>query len=465
MEPIGEIISVTLNEDKTVAYLQFLKKEENFACTADVLRNFLQANGVKHGIQQDIVERFAINPSEYFFSRTPIAIGSEPMDGRNGSIRYAVRMDDNQHKPAEDDDGKVDYKDVTRLNNVRRGQIIAELVPAVPGRPGMAVTGVAIPCKDGKPAIFKLGKNVVLNPEQTAMYAAIDGLVTMTDKGKMNVFPIYEINGNVDYGTGNIDFVGTVVIRGNVLTGFKVTAAGDIRVIGGVEGAELFAEGSIEITGGIIGYNKGLVKAGHVVKSSFIQDGNVQAGEDVIVSQSIMHSNIRAGRDVICNGTKGLIVGGSIQAGERVSARVIGNPMSTTTVIEVGVLPELRNELLELRQQVKDQLANMDKTEKALTLLDQLASLGRLTPDKVEMRSKLGSTKKSNVQELNEMKERMLVIEKTLEDTGRARVEALKMIYGGSKIVIGRYTKYVKEPISHMSFYYSEGDISMSSYI
>src|SRR4051812_44788242 len=98
MEPIGEIISVTLNEDKTVAYLQFLKKEENFACTADVLRNFLQANGVKHGIQQDIVERFAINPSEYFFSRTPIAIGSEPMDGRNGSIRYAVRMDDNQHK-------------------------------------------------------------------------------------------------------------------------------------------------------------------------------------------------------------------------------------------------------------------------------------------------------------------------------------------------------------------------------
>ena len=229
--------------------------------------------------------------------------------------------------------------------------------------------------------------------------------------------------------------------------------------------AELFAEGSIEITSGIIGYNKGIVKAGQNVKSSFIQDGNVQAGEDIIVSQSIMHSNVRAGRDVICDGTKGLIVGGNIQAAEKVIARIVGNPMSTTTVIEVGVVPELRNELIELKQKIKELVSNMDKTEKALTLLDQLASLGKLTPDKVAMRSKLGITKKSNLREIDEIKERMLYIEKTLEDTGKSRVEVLKMIYGGSKIVIGRYIKYIKEPTSCMAFYYSEGDIMMSSYV
>lgn len=466
MEDLRQVLSVTSNDDKTVAYLQFLKKEDNFSCTTDTLLHFLQSEGLKFGIQEDIVRRFAENPKEYFFSKTPIAMGQEPVHGQDGWIRYAFSMDDdNRHKPVETDDGKVDLKDVTKLNNIRKGQIIAELVPPVPGSPGTAVTGEQIPCKSGKEARFKIGKNVVLNPEQTAMYAAIDGLVTRTDKGKLNVFPVYEINGDVDYSTGNIDFVGTVVVRGNVLTGFKITAAGDIRVVGGVEGAELYADGSIEISGGIIGYNKGLVKAGHDVKSSFIQDGNVQAGDDVVVSQSIMHSNIRAGRDVLCHGAKGLIVGGNIQAGERVIARIIGNPMSTTTAIEVGVLPELRNELQELRQQVKEQIANMDKTEKALTLLDQLASMGKLTPDKVAMRSKLSMTKKSHIEELNLMKERMLTIEKALEDTGKARVDVLKMIYGGSKIVIGRYTKYIKEPISRMSFYFSEGDISMSAYI
>lgn len=55
------------------------------------------------------------------------------------------------------------------------------------------------------------------------------------------------------------------------------------------------------------------------------------------------------------------------------------------------------------------------------------------------------------------MKERMLAIEKALEDTGKARVDVLKMIYGGSKIVIGRYTKYIKEPISRMSFTTAKG--------
>lgn len=466
LEDLAQILSVTVNEDRTIAYLQFIVKDENFSCTAEVFRSFLQAQGVKYGIQEDIVRRFVLNPKEYFYSKTPIAIGVEPQDGENGRIRYSVPLeDDHHHKPTENDDGIVDFKDVNRLNNVRRGQLIAELLPPSPGRAGQAVTGEQIAHKPGKPALLKLGKNVVLNPEQNAAYAAIDGLVTLTDKGKLNVFPVYEVNGNVDYSTGNIDFVGTVVIRGNVLTGFKVNASGDIRVIGGVEGAELYSEGSIEITGGIIGYNKGLVTAGKTVKSSFIQDGNVIAGEDVIVTQSIMHSNIRATRDVICSGTKGLIVGGNIQAGEKVTARIIGNPMSTMTSIEVGVLPELRNELNDLRVQLKDTMMNLDKSEKALALLDQLASTGRLTPDKVEMRSKLGLTKKSQQLELGEIKERILTIEKALEDTGRARVEVLKMIYGGSKIAIGRYTKYVKEPISRMSFYFSEGDIGMSSYV
>lgn len=463
---LDKFLSVTINEVKTVAYLQFIQKDDQFSCTADSLRHFLHSQGIKHGIQEDIVSRIAINPREYYFSRTPIAMGIDPVDGQDGKIRYAMQLEDDQrHGPSEQDDGKVDFKDITRLNNILRGQIIAELVPAIPGKAGIAVTGEQIPCRNGKEAVLKVGKNVVLNPEQTAVYAAIDGLVTMTDKGKINVFPIYEVNGDVDYGIGNIDFVGTVVIRGNVLSGFRITASGDIRVIGGVEGAELFAEGSIEITSGIIGYNKGIVKAGQNVKSSFIQDGNVQAGEDIIVSQSIMHSNVRAGRDVICDGTKGLIVGGNIQAAEKVIARIVGNPMSTTTVIEVGVVPELRNELIELKQKIKELVSNMDKTEKALTLLDQLASLGKLTPDKVAMRSKLGITKKSNLREIDEIKERMLYIEKTLEDTGKSRVEVLKMIYGGSKIVIGRYIKYIKEPTSCMAFYYSEGDIMMSSYV
>lgn len=462
---LKQYLSIALSDDKSAAYLKLIKDEEGFACSVEQLQNFLAGNGITYGIQLDAIHRFIANPAVYAFDPIQIAEGVAPVNGEDGFIRYAVPLDQEQHGPNENEDGSVDYKDVVRLNNLQRGQIIAELVPPVPGKAGVAVTGEDIPFKPGKEARFKIGKNVVLNPEQTALYAAIDGLVTRTDKGKINVFPIYEINGDVDYNIGNINFVGTVIVRGNVLTGFRITAAGDIRVIGGVEGAELEAGGSIEITSGIIGYNKGHIKAGHNVKSGFIQDGNVYAGEDVLVTQSIMHSNIRAGRDVICSGTKGLIVGGNIQAGEKVIARIIGNPMSTITTVEVGVLPELRNELAELRNHFKENLASLDKTDKALTLLDQLASAGKLNMEKMQMRAKLGLTRKSHLREQTEIKERMLEIEKSLEDTSKAKVHVLKMIYGGSKIVIGRYTKFIKDPISRMTFYYNEGDISMSAYV
>ncbi|WP_223066797.1 DUF342 domain-containing protein [Paenibacillus caui] len=464
-EALEKLVRITVSEDKMVAYLEFEKTDDDFGCSEEQLLRYLKANGIKYGIQQDTVRRFAQNPIEYARSRTPIAYGEKPEHGRDGKIVLAFDLNNKGPHPRETEDGKVDYKDITRLNNVKKGQLIATREPALPGRSGTAVTGQEIPCKAGKEARFKVGKNVIVIGEETAMYAAIDGLVTVTDKGKLNVFPVYEINGNVDYSIGNINFVGTVIIRGQVLTGFKIMAAGDIRVTGGVEGASLEAGGSIEIMGGIIGYNKGLVKAGCNVKSSFIQDGNVEAGADVIVSQSIMHSSVRAGKDVLCNGAKGLIVGGHVQAGETVTARTIGNPMSTATVIEVGVLPELRNELATLRTHLKEMMSGLDKTEKALVLMDQLASQGKLSQDKLAMRSRLTLSKKSSLRELDTMKERILEIEKTLEDTGKAKVKVIKTIYGGSKIVIGRYTRFIKDPVSHISFYYSEGDISMSAYV
>ncbi|AIQ69400.1 DUF342 domain-containing protein [Paenibacillus graminis] len=454
-------MNITFSEDKGIAYLQFSKKDENFSCTIEDLESFLHSHNIRYGIQRDIVQRISTNPEEYFFNRVPIAIGQPAVNGIDGRVVLTVDLEEDR-KPLEMADGKVDYKDLVRLHNVLKGQIIAKIIPPQPGKSGTMVTGEELPFRPGKEAHFKVGKNVLVDQEETAMYAAIDGLVTLTDKGKINVFPVYEVNGDVDYSTGNIDFVGTVVIRGNVLTGFTVKSAGDIRVVGGVEGADLISGGSIEITGGIIGYNKGLVSAGKNVKVSFIQDGNVVAGEDVIVSQSVMHSNIRAGRDVLCNGAKGLIVGGVVQAGERVVARTIGNTMSTATAIEVGVVPELRNEINELRQELRHLLENEDKTNKALYLLNQLANNGQLSPDKVALRVKLNATKQSHMREEKKIKERILEIEKMLEDTGRARVEVIKTIYGGSKIVIGRYTRFVKDPTERVTFIYSEGDITIT---
>ncbi|WP_425415646.1 DUF342 domain-containing protein [Paenibacillus oryzae] len=457
-------LQVQTTVDKLSAFLLFSKMTDEFECTPAELELFVRSKGIVHGLRSDVLSQISNNPLAYCREQTLIAQGQSPGEGKDGMVRFTVSLGDEDKRPAEDQDGKVDFKQVSQLKNVMKGQLIAELVDPTPGPPGQTVTGEMIPPKLGKRARFKIGKNVVPGGDGTALYAAIDGMITLTEKGKINVFPVYEVNGDVNYGIGNIDFVGTVVIRGNVLNGFRVRASGDIRVIGGVEGAELESEGSIEVTGGILASNKGHVKAKGSVKSSFIQDAHVYAGEDVIIGQSIMHSSVKAGKSVVCSGAKGIIVGGNVQAGDLVAARTVGNAMSTATAIEVGVNPQLREELLELRASIKTNHEALDKTEKALVILDQLAAAGQLSPDRLAMRIKLNSTKRQNAAEIEEAKERMFEIEKTLEETGRSRVDVSGTVYPGVKIVIGRYTKFVKDSAQRISFRLMEGDIALVPY-
>jgi uncharacterized protein (DUF342 family) len=457
-------LSIQTSADKLSAFLTFSRITDEFESNGDELERFLRSKGIVYGLRTDVLHQIGTNPLAYCKEQTLVAKGDSPLNGKDGFIKLVFDMDKKNNAPTELEDGKVDYKEVVQLKNVKRGQLIAERIDPEPGPPGKTVTGEDLPPKVGKHVRFKVGKNVVLNDNQTAMYSALDGLISLTEKEKINVFPVYEVNGDVDYSVGNIDFVGTVVIRGNVLSGFRVKASGDIRVIGGVEGAEIETEGSIEITGGILAGNKGYVKAGRNVRSTFIQDGNVIAGEEVIVSQSIMHSHVRAGKTVICSGTKGLIVGGLVQAGDLVIARIVGNSMSTATTIEVGVKPEDRAELLELRANLKQYMQNLDKTDKALVILDQLAAAGQLTPDKLALRIKLTASKRQMMLENDETKTRILEIERTLEDTDRSKISISNTVFGGTKIVIGRYTKFVKDSSQRVTFQYSDGDVVMVPY-
>ncbi|MEK8130205.1 FapA family protein [Paenibacillus filicis] len=459
--PLNYYLDVVLSDDKLTAFLQFTNRDEKFAATLEQLQELIRSYHVVHGVDQAILLEIVKDPSSFFYAKTAIATGQAPNHGADGQIRMLYDLSGHAKKPTEMEDGKVDYKEVTTFHNVRKGQLIAQRIPAGQGAPGRAVTGEVLFAKDGKEARFKLGKNVVTDPEQLALYAAIDGMVTKTDREKINVFPIFEVNGDVDYNIGNIDFVGSVVIRGSVLPGFRIKAAGDIRITGNVDGADLEAEGSIEISAGILGHNKAVVRAGKRVKCSFIQDATVEAGEEVLVTQSIMHSQIRAGRFVYCQGAKGLIVGGQIQAGECVIGRTVGNAMSTVTAIEVGVLPELRNEMQQLRANLRSYNENHDKTDKALVLLDQLAAAGHLTPDKVGLRIKLNHTKKQVAEDISNAKERIMEIEKSLEDSEQARVEVIGNVFSGTKIVIGRYTKFIKDTSPRVKFQLVDGDIAM----
>jgi uncharacterized protein (DUF342 family) len=325
------------------------------------------------------------------------------------------------------DNGRVNYKELIAIHNVTRGQRIATKIPPERGITGTAVDGSVLPAKDGKDARILIGKNVVLDAEKENVYSLIDGVMSRQGN-KISVFPIYEVNGDVDYSVGNINFIGTVIVRGSVITGFRIKASGDIQIYGSVEGAELEADGDITVSHGILGQHKGYIKAGGTITSSFIQDAKVTAGRDVIVLQSILHSEIYAPHDITCQGKKGLIVGGTLLAGHKIQCRTIGNMMAQVTHVEVGVKKELWDELRELREKLRYLIAYKPK-------------------DKSEQ---------------NTIQERIMEIDHIFhEEATNARITCNGIIYPGTHVVMGKQTFIARDVIQNMYFKLMDGEITM----
>lgn len=466
MEEIRQYqLEVKISPDKLEATI-ILRTEETdldkLLITESDVYKALQQSGVTFGIRQDVVRDLCAMPAKYLDARVPVASGVPPVPGIDGTIEYPyLESVQSESGPKELADGRVDYYNLSSIPNVVKGQLLARKHAATAGTPGTAVTGEPIAPKAGKEAILKPGKNVVMNQERTMIYAAIDGQVSFTDKERINVFPLFEVNGDVDFGVGNIDFVGTVVIRGNVLNGFRVKASGDIRVLGSVEGAELEAGGSIEIKSGIVAQDKGSIVAGHNVQTSFIQNANVTAGNQVIVSQSIMFSTVRAGKQILCNGAKGIIIGGLLQAGEKICARVYGNSSSTPTVLEVGVKPELRNELASIQKELHHAYENLRKTDQGLAVINQILQVnGDLPADKRVMQVKLTNTRLVLEKEVKELEARKKEVEAELVGDSPAAIEVYHTMYPGIKMTFGKLVHFIKHEYGRTRFVVLDGEIT-----
>ncbi|OEF98787.1 hypothetical protein BHF68_02910 [Desulfuribacillus alkaliarsenatis] len=454
-------ITIKASRDKLEAYLQIDRTCNDDTVDIEILKKALIKARITHGIEEDVLESISENVAAFKGQSCLIAKGFPAENGVDGYIEL-IRDDLEQQKkaPLVLKDGRVDFYQVKDIPTVMRGEEIARKIPPIEGKPGKDVYGNEIKPKPGKDPRFPVGKNVVVNKEGTSIYALIDGQVAITERGKINVFSLYEVHGDVDFSTGNIDFVGSVLVHGNILTGFSVKANGDVRVKGNIEGANVEAGGSIEIIGGIFGYHKGLVKAKQSLRASFIQNGIVSADNEVLVSDSIMHSKVSAGNNIILDGTKALIVGGVLRAGEEVSAKVIGNSMATPTEIEVGVHPELRTELSEIKDKLKEIATNLEKTEQALELLNKMKAIGKMTEEKEAMREKIEASLKAMKKYKLEGTARIQEIEMKLEDITKARIKVNSVVYPGTKFVVGNQTKFIREETRRSVFYIKDKEIT-----
>ncbi len=458
--------SVELSDDEMHAYVSIVQpRKSGRSLEYNDIVAYLNDEGVTYGIQDDKVAQLL--DDEIYNQPFEVATGDKPEHGEDARIEYKFRTGAEKHRPTVKDGERVDYHDLDIVENVTAGQLLAIKVLATMGEPGRTVTNKRLEAREGKDIPFAGGRNTKLSDDGLKLYAEINGQVSIT-KGIINVEPIYEVKGDVGLETGNITFVGTVLVRGNVEDGFSIKAAGNIDIRGTVGKAHLEAEGDVIIKQGLAGKDEAVIIAGGNIHAKFIEHAKkVESGQDIIIIAGIMHSSVDAAARVICHGgRRAMIVGGRVRAGEEVNAKQIGSPSYTETEIEVGFDPKTRQNLTDLE---KERNAGKEKMHELAVNINTLESHKRggagITEDREELLQQMKEEKVQLEERLFEVEEQIAELKSylnVLEERGKVCVQ--DVVHPGTKITVKNAFLNVRDNFKYVSFIQEGGNIKVLPY-
>lgn len=428
----------------------------------DEIRGLLHSGGVVHGIDDEAIRRLIDYPS--YNERVQVAEGTKPENGADAEILYNFNLY-REEVQLKEKNGRVDFRELNLVENVEAGQILATKKPPEEGVAGRTVTGKTLPAKPGKKVQIEIGKNVKLSDDGMSAVSTINGQVLLIG-GKINVEPIYTVEGDVNFKTGNILFLGTVFVKGNVEDGFTVKAAGNIEVMGSVGKCVLDAEGEIIVHQGILGKNEGKVRAGSNLFAKFIENARVEVDENVLVSDGIIHSFVDANKRILCQGKRASIVGGRLRAANEIHAKTLGSVAGTETILEVGIDPKRKEKLsqaLHRRGQLEKELEELVRN---ISTLENLKKVQRDFPeDKQKNLAELNDKRSEILQELEEINGVTAEINtylQTIKVSGK--VSASDRVFPGVKIFIKNESLIVRNEFKSVTFCLEEKEIRMTKY-
>ncbi len=463
------VMTVEISDDEMKAFIRVTAPGPGGAdLSEDDITNFLKTNGVMHGIDEERVQAFVDHPK--YQEAIQIAEGTPPKHGKDAEIKYEFETDPNKVHLKENQNGKVDFKELNLIQNVVKDQPLARKSPPEPGEDGRTVTGQYLPARDGKDVEIGLGKNVTVAENGSVVKAAASGQVLLMS-GKITVETVLVIPGDVSTSTGNVSGLGAVIVKGNVEDGFTVSAQANIEVHGYVGKADLDAGGDIVVHQGINGGGEGMenfgnVKSGKSVWTKFITNAHIIAGDSVMVSDGIVNSEITASNKILCKGQRAKIVGGHLRAAEAINAATLGSKGGAETILEVGYDPETKEEIEELEVKQEELEKRFDDVDTNLQgLVMQKKRKKKLTKDREKALMKLREQHAQIKGELETVKSEIAKRQEylaTLQESGK--VSASASVYPGVTIYIKDASLEVNSDFKATSFVQEGGLVKTAPY-
>jgi uncharacterized protein (DUF342 family) len=205
-----------------------------------------------------------------------------------------------------------------------------------------------------------------LSEDGLKLYAEFSGYL-YRKTGLYCVGKDYILEGDVNFKSGNIDFLGDVHIKGSVTEGFSVTAGGNIVVEAECDGAQLKSrKGNVIVNGGFFGKGTGSIEAPMgKVSLTLAQDLSISCKE-LEVSKALLHSQVEA-YSLKATAKDTLVAGGRLSVFGSVILSDVGAEGSRT---EISILDEqeesFRRELHALEKREEPIRTEMEGLEKRL---------------------------------------------------------------------------------------------------
>lgn len=445
---------VRIADDEMAAYLTLPPLNAGESYDPEDLLYLVAYSGLAYGVNKEFVRKMAkenMTGREY-----QIAKGVPVIDGVDGYFEYKFNTELN-NRPTVHPDGTVDYWSIHAVEIVEEGQLLAIYHEPVAGQNGVTVRGKYLTAKKGRPQPPLVGRGFERSADGKTYTASMEGKIEKRDN-RLQISTVYEVTGDVDMHTGNIEFRGDVIVHGNVVSGFSIKATGSVTVDGTSEACYIEAGKDIILRGGLLGGGKGVLKSKGNIFARFIEYATVEA-EGFLDATSAMNSKITCYDKVYMSGRNANIIGGEVYGTGGLEVANVGNTSEVATTVAVGMTKELIAEMARLENQLSTDNEVVRKINEGIEQFDEAARAANLNLRNDERRVALLRTRIMKQAEIAKEKEALTRLQDIMERAKNAKVRVFGIAYCNVRVNVNTSSTKVIEMCREVEFVQRRGKV------
>ncbi|MCB0319160.1 MAG: DUF342 domain-containing protein [Bdellovibrionales bacterium] len=360
----GNLIA-SLEDDRLKLFIDIILNPGHEITVAKIISFFdkqIKEDFFDRDVLKDVVKN--LNEGKEVKKRR-IAKGYPPKDGRDGKLVLLIKPYGKNTTGNKIETENRDLRELNLFDNVYVGQTVARVYPPKPGEPGKDALGFELPSTPGKEYVCQHDNTIeiheALDNEQFKKVTALQEGYLFDDHGKIGIKEQLTISEDVDYRVGNLDFIGTINIKGDVTNGFRVRAKKGILVEGSLRGGTLICtEGNVEVKVNAIGApGEKIISKGDTVLN-VAQDLQVESNANIIVKKEAHECVLRAFSTIMASSAR--VLGGKSLAVCGLEAKILGSEAGANTEIYLCTDVETSADYSNI-------VSNIASHEKALELL------------------------------------------------------------------------------------------------